>query len=95
MSILIVDDEPDVAVLVRQKFRRQIASGEMQITFARNGEEALQVLAAEPSIELIVTDINMPVMDGLTLLGRIAARSGSRKPSLFRRTTIWRISASP
>ena len=72
MSILIVDDEPDVAVLVRQKFRRQIASGEMQITFALNGEEALELLAADAGLDIIVTDINMPVMDGLTLLTHLA-----------------------
>ncbi|MGI8741885.1 MAG: PP2C family protein-serine/threonine phosphatase [Bryobacteraceae bacterium] len=71
MSILIVDDESDLELLVRQKFRRQIASGEMQLTFALNGEEALEKLGSDHALDIIVSDINMPVMDGLTLLSHL------------------------
>jgi sigma-B regulation protein RsbU (phosphoserine phosphatase) len=69
--ILVVDDEPDLKPLVLQKYRKRIAAGELQFSFACDGEEALRVLEDEPEIELIATDINMPVMDGLTLLGQI------------------------
>jgi sigma-B regulation protein RsbU (phosphoserine phosphatase) len=75
MSILMVDDEPDVELLIRQKFRRQIASGDLKFTFALNGEEALEKLELDPELDLIVTDINMPVMDGLTLLSHLARYS--------------------
>jgi sigma-B regulation protein RsbU (phosphoserine phosphatase) len=71
--ILVVDDEPDLELLVLHKFRKRISQGEFEFRFARNGEEALAVLAGEPAIELILTDINMPVMDGLTLLGKVDA----------------------
>ncbi|MBN1559733.1 response regulator, partial [candidate division KSB1 bacterium] len=70
-KILVVDDEPDLEQIVRQKFRRQIREGIFQFTFAQNGIEALQRLAEDPSIELVLTDINMPEMDGLTLLNKI------------------------
>jgi CheY-like chemotaxis protein len=70
-QILIVDDEPDMEPLVRQKLRRQIHDKEFEFFFSRNGEEALQRLAEQPGIDLVLTDINMPVMDGLTLLGRL------------------------
>ena len=70
-QILVVDDEPDMESLVRQKLRRQIHDNEFEFFFSRNGEEALQTLAGQPGIDLVLTDINMPVMDGLTLLGRL------------------------
>src|SRR5580658_4994781 len=69
--ILVVDDEPDLETLVIHKFRKRIAGGDLEFRFARDGEDALRVLSLEPDIELIATDINMPVMDGLTLLGRL------------------------
>jgi len=71
-QILVVDDEPDMESLVRQKLRRQISAGEFEFFFSSNGEEALRTLAGQPGIDLVLTDINMPVMDGLTLLGRLA-----------------------
>jgi sigma-B regulation protein RsbU (phosphoserine phosphatase) len=71
MKILVVDDEPDLEVLVRQKFRRQVREGRFDLVFARNGAEALEVLARDASINIVLSDINMPVMDGLTLLGRL------------------------
>ncbi len=71
MKILVVDDEPDLEVLVRQKFRRQVHEGRFELVFARNGAEAFEVLARDASINIVLSDINMPVMDGLTLLGKL------------------------
>jgi adenylate cyclase len=70
-KILAVDDEPDFELLLTQRFRRQIREGEFTFRFAHHGEEALAALAVEPDIDLILLDINMPVMDGLTLLARL------------------------
>ena len=72
--ILAVDDEPDFELLITQRFRRQIRAEEFAFSFARHGEEALSVLEAEPDIELMLLDINMPVMDGLALLREIKGR---------------------
>ena len=69
--ILAVDDEADFEALLRQRFRREVRGGEFAFSFAHNGEEALLVLAREPEIELMLLDINMPVMDGLTVLARL------------------------
>jgi len=69
--ILAVDDEPDFESLIRLCFLRLIRSGEFEFIFARNGQEALDRLALRPDIEVVLTDLNMPVMDGLTLLGRL------------------------
>lgn len=71
VKILVVDDEPDLELLVRQKFRRQIREKAFEFVFAPNGAEALARLEADPEIALLMTDINMPVMDGLTLVSRI------------------------
>ena len=70
-KILVVDDEPDLEVLVRQKFRRKIRRGEYEFIFAQNGIEALKALESEPDTDLVLTDINMPEMDGLTLLSEL------------------------
>src|SRR5258708_28604717 len=69
-QILVVDDEPDLELLVRQRFRKQIREKEFEFHFSHNGEEALQALEIRPHIDLVLSDINMPVMDGLTLLGK-------------------------
>jgi len=71
--ILVVDDEPDLEALMSQRFRRQIRSGEMSLFFAHNGEEALTILHEHPAIDIVLSDINMPVMDGLTLLRHMQA----------------------
>jgi CheY-like chemotaxis protein len=73
VSILVVDDEPDVALLFRQRFRREAREGTYVLHFAASGEEALEQLAGEiePELIVILSDINMPGMDGLTLLGEI------------------------
>ena len=69
--ILFVDDEPDLEELIRQKFRHEIRDGAIDFLFARDGVDALTVLAANHDIDLVVTDINMPRMDGLTLLQKL------------------------
>ena len=76
VSILIVDDEPDVADLFRQRFRRETRQGTYVMHFAASGEQALELLADEiqPELIVILSDINMPGMDGLQLLGEIKQR---------------------
>jgi adenylate cyclase len=74
VKILGVDDEADFETLIRQRFRRQVRDGEFTFRFAHHGEEALAVLAAEPDVQLMLLDINMPVMDGLTLLNELRQR---------------------
>jgi adenylate cyclase len=70
-TILVVDDEPDLETLVLQKFRRQVREGLVSFMFARDGLEALQSLEAHPHVDLVVADINMPRMDGLSLLAKL------------------------
>ena len=75
-SILIVDDEPDVAEMFRQRFRREARQGIYVLHFAASGEEALDKLAdgVRPELTVILSDINMPGMDGLSLLREIKTR---------------------
>lgn len=70
-KILVVDDEDDVEQLIRQKFRRQIRAAEYTFVFAKNGIEALAKLQEHPDTDIVFSDINMPQMDGLTLLEKI------------------------
>src|SRR5262245_31942785 len=70
-KILVVDDEPHLKLLIQQKFRRQIKDGRYDFVFAHNGVEALAQLAAHPNVDLVLSDINMPEMDGLTLLTQL------------------------
>ncbi|MBR0984998.1 adenylate/guanylate cyclase domain-containing protein [Bradyrhizobium liaoningense] len=70
-TILFVDDEPDLEALVLQKFRRQIRDGQVAIIFARDGLEALASLERNPQVDMVVSDINMPRMDGLSLLAKL------------------------
>jgi adenylate cyclase len=69
--ILVVDDEPDLEALVTQKFRRQIRDGSVNFLFAHDGLEALVFIEANPDIDMVVSDINMPRMDGLSLLQKL------------------------
>jgi class 3 adenylate cyclase/DNA-binding response OmpR family regulator len=70
-KILVVDDEADLELLVKQKFRRKIRENVYEFVFAQNGEEALQKVQEHPDLDIVLSDINMPVMDGLTLLSRL------------------------
>lgn len=70
-KILVVDDEPDLEILIRQKFRKKIREGEYDFVFAINGRHALEQLAQHPDVEVVLSDINMPEMDGLTLLTKL------------------------
>ena len=76
VSILVVDDEPDVAELFRQRFRRETRQGTYVLHFAGSGEEAIDKLGGgiEPQLIVILSDINMPGMDGLTLLSEVKRR---------------------
>lgn len=69
--ILVVDDEPDMEALLVQKFRRQIGEGSVELLFARDGLEALEMLTANGGMDMVISDINMPRMDGLTLLHKL------------------------
>ncbi len=75
-SILIVDDEPDVAELFRQYFRRELRQGQYVMHFAQSGEAALDILQqdVQPELLVILSDINMPGMDGLSLLREVKQR---------------------
>ncbi len=72
-KILVVDDEPDLEPLMLQRMRREIRSGKYSFVFAQNGLEALQRLGEHEDIELVLSDINMPQMDGLTLLEQVSS----------------------
>lgn len=74
-KMLVVDDESDLELLIKQKFRRKIREGSYEFYFAHNGAEAIQVLQQESNIDLVLSDINMPIMDGLTLLSKISELS--------------------
>ena len=71
-KILVVDDEPDVEPLVLQRMRRDIRSRKYEFVFAHNGVEAVELLNKDESIDMVISDINMPQMDGLTLLEEIS-----------------------
>lgn len=70
-KIMVVDDETDLEMLIKQKFRKQIRQNEYEFLFAINGQDALNKLEANPGVEIVLSDINMPEMDGLTLLSRL------------------------
>jgi len=70
-KILVADDEADLEVLIKQKFRKEIRENKYEFIFAANGNEALQKLQHDTSIDVLLSDINMPEMDGLTLLTKL------------------------
>jgi adenylate cyclase len=71
-KILVADDEVDLEVLIKQKFRKQIRENKYEFIFALNGSEALDKLQQHPDVDVVLSDINMPVLDGLTLLTRLS-----------------------
>lgn len=84
-KILIVDDEKDVEMLFRQKFRKEIKSGEVEMVFAFSGQEALDLLEKDnpPEVMYVFSDINMPGMTGLELLDKVKARFPQIKVSMI------------
>jgi adenylate cyclase len=75
-KVLFVDDEADLEPLVVQKFRRQIRDGALSFVFARDGVEALAVIEANRDVDMVISDINMPRMDGLALLEKLQGDAG-------------------
>lgn len=71
-KILVADDETDLELLIKQKFRRQIREKKYEFLFALNGNDAIRQLNANPDIEILLSDINMPEVDGLTLLAKLS-----------------------
>lgn len=78
-KILVVDDEPDLEALIKQKFRQRIRQNKYEFVFACNGVEALEMIMLNTDIDLVLSDINMPEMDGLTLLSKIGEQNGLLK----------------
>ena len=70
-KILVVDDEPDLEVLIKQKFRKQIRDHQYEFVFAVNGSDALDKIRESEDLDIVLSDINMPEMDGLTLLDKM------------------------
>lgn len=85
MKILVVDDEKDVEILFRQKFRKEIKSGSLELVFAFSGQEALDLLEKTdpPEVMYIFSDINMPGMTGLELLDKVKAHFPQIKISMI------------
>lgn len=74
-KILVVDDEPDLEPLMMRRFRRELRSGDLEFTFARDGVQALSEIDVDSHFDMVLCDINMPNMDGLTLLGHLAEKA--------------------
>lgn len=78
-KILVVDDETDLEVLIKQKFRQKIRDRHYDFVFAVNGKHALEQLELNTDVDVVLTDINMPEMDGLTLLTKMGEQNGLYK----------------
>ncbi|WKK66645.1 response regulator [Lutimonas zeaxanthinifaciens] len=74
-KILVVDDETDLEILIKQKFRKEIRKKEYEFLFAVNGLDALEKILQDPEVDIVLSDINMPEMDGLTLLTKLNEKS--------------------
>lgn len=85
MRILVVDDEKDVELLFRQKFRKEIRNNRLELVFAFSGQEALEMLEKSnpPNVIYIFSDINMPGMTGLELLDQVKEKFPSIKISMI------------
>lgn len=82
-KILVVDDEPDLEILIKQRFRKQIREDDFRFEFAQNGVQALEKIGAHPDITVILSDINMPEMDGLTLLQKVGEMNNPAMKSVI------------
>ncbi len=78
-KIMVVDDEADLEILIKQRFRKKIRENLYEFVFACNGRDALEKLEDHPDVDLILSDINMPEMDGLTLLTHISEKNSLLK----------------
>src|SRR5258706_13029855 len=78
-KILVVDDETDLEMLIKQKFRQKIREHQYEFVFAINGNDALEKLQQHSDIDVVLTDINMPEMDGLTLLTKLGEQNSLLK----------------
>jgi len=78
-KILVVDDEEDLKILIKQRFRQKIRQNEYDFVFAENGRHALEQLLEHTDVDLVLSDINMPEMDGLTLLGKLSEKNSLLK----------------
>ena len=85
MKLLVVDDEKDVEMLFRQKFRKEIRKGTLELEFAFSGDEAIEVLRSKnpPEVVYIFSDINMPGMSGLELLEKVKSEFPQIKVSMI------------
>jgi CheY-like chemotaxis protein len=85
MKFLVVDDERDVEILFRQKLRKEIRNGDLELVFAFSGQEALEILRGHkpPEVMYIFSDINMPGMTGLELLDKVKAEFPNIKVSMI------------
>ena len=87
-KLLVVDDEVDLEMLIKQKFRRQIRERKYEFIYAINGNEALEKLEQHPDVDVMLSDINMPGMDGLTLLTKLKEMNTLNEISYC--ISIWR-----
>jgi len=81
--ILVVDDETDLEVLIKQKFRKQIRENQYEFMFAENGNRALEIVGQASDIDLVLSDINMPGMTGLELLDKVKTEFPNIKVSMI------------
>ena len=86
-TILFVDDESDLEALILQKFRRQIREGLVKVIFAHDGVEALESLELNPQVDMVVSDINMPRMDGYEVIRRLRSNSDHKTTPILVLTT--------
>ena len=86
-TILFVDDEPDLEALVLQKFRRQIRDGAVAFMFARDGLEALESIEQHPHVDMVVSDINMPRMDGYEVIRQLRRNPNHKTTPILVLTT--------